>query len=258
MKTVHYIKEGAHALISIRCPQSKYTANENIAIEIRSICKQIQEDEHVRVVILTSDGQGFSFPRNTYVPVHDDHTVDPISDWLDHNKAASSLAALKIPVIASVNGNALNHGLELILACDIRIVEDQVCMGFTDISDGVIPWDGGTQRLSRIIGRGKALELLLTNRIINAREAIKIGLVTEIAKKTEGLEVARKYASRIANGPPIATRFLKEAIYKGLDLGLTPGLELEADLSAMLLDTTDREEGLKAFFEKRDPKFRNA
>jgi enoyl-CoA hydratase len=159
------------------------------------------------------------------------------------------------PIIAAVNGFALGGGLELALACDIRIAAVGATLGLTEVNLAIIPGGGGTQRLPRLIGRGKALELILTGARIPADEALRIGLVERVVPDGEALKAAADLARTIAAKAPVALRYAKEAVVKGLELPLADGLRLEGDLSTLLRTTEDRLEGAKAFLEKRAPRW---
>jgi len=156
----------------------------------------------------------------------------------------------------AINGDALGQGLELALSGDIRLASDRARSGFPQLETGVIPTDGGTQRLPRIVGRAKALELILTAETINAEEAFEIGLVNKVVAPESLASETQAIAQTIAAMGPIAARYIKEAVNKGLDLTLEQGLRLEADLYFLLHTTADRTEGIKAFLEKRPPRFR--
>jgi enoyl-CoA hydratase/carnithine racemase len=168
---------------------------------------------------------------------------------------AEPIAKLDKPVIAAMRGNVLGQGLELVLACDIRIAEEKSRFGFPHIRAGLIPWDGGTQRFSRVVGKGKALEMILTGEIIDVQEAYRIGLVNTVTPSGQLMTIVIKMAQEMASKGPIALRYTKEAIYKGMDLTLEQGLRLEADLYLLLHTTQDRTEGIQAFQEKKIPKF---
>jgi enoyl-CoA hydratase len=149
----------------------------------------------------------------------------------------------------------MGQGLELALACDIRIASETSYFGMPHIKSGLIPWDGGTQRLSRLVGRGKALEMILTGEIIDAQEALRIGLVHRVVPKKDLTEVTMKLAQEMASKGPIALRYTKEAVYKGMDMTLEQGLRLEADLYLLIHTSKDRSKGIQAFRAKRTPKF---
>ncbi len=143
------------------------------------------------------------------------------------------------------------------LAADIRIASSKARFGLPQVAAGQIPGDGGTQRLPRIVGRGKALELLMTGDVINAEEALEIGLVSRVCEPAELAAETQKLAESIAAKGPIALRYVKEAVNKGLDMTLEQGLRLEADLYFLLHTTADRTEGIKSYLEKRPPHFKN-
>jgi enoyl-CoA hydratase len=159
------------------------------------------------------------------------------------------------PIIAAINGFALGGGLELALACDIRVAAAGATLGLTEIDLAIIPGGGGTQRLPRLVGRGKALEMILTGARIGAEEALRIGLVERVAPAGEALQMATGLARTMAAKAPVALRYAKEAVVKGLELPLGDGLRLEGDLSTLLRTTEDRVEGARAFLEKRPPRW---
>ncbi len=159
------------------------------------------------------------------------------------------------PIIAAIRGYALGGGLELALACDLRIAGSDATLGLTEINLAIIPGGGGTQRLPRLVGRGKALELILTGARLDAAEALRIGLVERVVEPAAVLSTARELARTLAAKAPVALRYAKEAVVKGLELPLADGLRLEGDLSTLLRTTEDRVEGARAFLEKRAPRW---
>ena len=160
------------------------------------------------------------------------------------------------PIIAAIRGIALGGGLELALACDIRIAGDDALLGLTEVNLAIIPGGGGTQRLPRLIGRGKALEMILTGARIGAAEALRLGLVERVVPAAEVLTAAQDLARELAGRAPVALRYAKEAVVKGLGMSLDDGLRLEGDLSTLLRTTEDRLEGARAFLEKRKPNWK--
>jgi enoyl-CoA hydratase len=169
---------------------------------------------------------------------------------------AEAIAGIDRPTIAALNGDAFGQGLELALACDIRIAASEVKLGLPQILEGHIPVDGGTQRLARIVGKGKALEMVLTGEIIDAQEALEIGLVNRVFSRDDLVAEAEAMAKTIESKAPLALRYCKEAVNKGLDLTLEQGLRLEADLYFLLHTTADRAEGIRSFLEKRLPDYK--
>ena len=159
------------------------------------------------------------------------------------------------PIIAAIRGYAFGGGLELALACDIRVAGDDAQLGLTEINLAIIPGGGGTQRLPRLVGRGKALEMILTGARVPAAEALAIGLVERVVPAAAVLTSALDLARSLAAKAPVALRYAKEAVVKGLELPLADGLRLEGDLSTLLRTTEDRVEGARAFLEKRRPRW---
>lgn len=166
----------------------------------------------------------------------------------------TKIERLPQPVIAAIDGFALGGGLELALACDFRIVSSRSTFGFPEVKLGILPGYGGTQRLARLIGIGKAKQIIFSGEFFTAEEAFKFGLVEEITDEFP-LEKAKEWAAKIKQRGPIAVEFAKKAINIGIDLPLEEGLELEAHLFGELCETEDKNEGVTAFLEKRQPKF---
>jgi enoyl-CoA hydratase len=242
--TVIYTKKDHVAYITLNRPETGNTINRQLAQELKDVCLKINQDEDIYVVILTGAG---------------DETFSNGSELEKSGtvyNAATAIASIDRPVIAAINGDALGQGLELALSCDIRLASDKANFGFPQVAHGLIPFDGGTQRLPRIVGRGKALELILAAETITAQEAVEIGLVSKVVNGANLAAEAEALARTIAAKGPIALRFIKEAVNKGLDLTLEQGLRLEADLYFLIHTTADRTEGITAFLEKRTPKFK--
>ncbi len=176
-------------------------------------------------------------------------------DAPDLGAAFEALANLPQPTVCAVRGRALSAGLELALACDVRVAEAGTRLALPEVAAGRVPRGGGTQRLTRAVGRAHALRLLLSAEEIDAEEALRIGLVSERAPAGDAVDAARAVARRIAERGPSATRFAKEAVARGAELPLAHALRLEHDLTLLLQDTSDRAEGVRAFVERRSPRF---
>jgi enoyl-CoA hydratase len=239
--TIIYTVKDHIATITLNRPRAGNRLNLEMAQELDDACRLINQDDAIYVVILSGAGdkafcKGGQPEKSVY-------------------RAASAIAAIEKPVIAAVNGDALGPGLELILSSDIRLASTRARFGFPGVAKGLIPADGGSQRLPRIVGRGKALEMILTAETITAKEALEIGLVSKVVPAKELMPEAEALAKTIAAKGPIALRFIKEAVNKGLDLTLEQGLRLEADLYFLIHTAKDRTEGIKAFLEKRKPDF---
>jgi enoyl-CoA hydratase len=163
---------------------------------------------------------------------------------------------LTVPVIAAVNGYALGGGLELALACSIRIASEQSQFGAPEVKLGIIPGDGGTQRLPRLVGQGIAMEMILTGEFIDAQEAYRIGLVNKVVPPDELMEKTMELAKKIAKRPPLAVQYAKEAVNSSQEGGTFSGYALESYLHALTCTTEDKKEGVQAFLEKRKGSFK--
>jgi enoyl-CoA hydratase len=248
-KEITYERAGPVVTLTINRPAAGNTITERLAQELADACGSIYEDDSVLVTVLTG-AEDKNFCAGT------DSRVSPLGGWEGACPlVAGSVVNLNCPVIAAINGDALDQGLELAMACDIRIAAETAHFGLS-ISSGVVPCDGGTQRLPRLVGKGNALEMMLAGEIIDAREALRIGLVNRVVLPGELIPVVRDMAQSIASKAPWALRYGKEAINKGIDLTLGEGLRLEADLYSLLQTTSDRIEGVKAFIEKRSAQFK--
>ena len=253
-KTIIYEKKEQVVWLTLNRPKAGNTINLELANELVDACRAINQDEEVRAVIIT--GAGEAFCSGCDLTEMRSTPVDNLKKINAASLSSTAVAGLNCPVIAAVNGDALGVGLELALSCDIRICSENAHFSFPETSYGLIPGGGGTQRLPRIVGKGKATEIIITAEPIDAAEAYRVGLVTKVVSKqklsTEAEEIARKLSLR----GPIAVRYAKEAVNKGMDMTLPQGLRLEADLSFLLQTTKDRAEGIKAFLEKRKATFK--
>jgi enoyl-CoA hydratase/carnithine racemase len=246
-ETLIYRKAEAVRLISINRPEADNAINMRLVEELTNVCADINRDETASVVIITGVGEK-AFSVGADLREFSSQIAEPPS-------VAVPVASLTIPVIAAINGDALGQGLELALACDLRIAVATARFALTHVVLGFIPWDGATQRLPRLVSQAKALEMLLTGRHIDAIEACQIGMVHKVVSREELMPLVMDMAQAIAAKAPFAVKYAKEAIYKGLDLTLEQGLHLETDLYCLLHTTEDRTEGIRAFLEKRPPKF---
>ncbi len=242
-ETIIYEKKGQIGYITLNRPQTENAINAQMASELADVCLRVNQDEEISVVLLLAAGNNFSSGG------------DP-REWELASDAPRAIASLGSVVIAAINGDTLGQGLELALSCDIRIASEVARFCLSQTSYGLIPGGGGTQRLPRLVGRGKALEMILTAEPIDAEEAYRIGLVNKVVPSSELLHEVEEMARRVLSGGPIAIRYCKEAVNKGLDLTLEQGLRLEADLYFLIQTTADRMEGIRAFLEKRPPRFK--
>lgn len=244
------------ATVGLTRPDSGNRIDGETAAELKEVCSNVAQDEGVRLLIITGAGGVFSSGRTN--PPRDLLAAGgaELARWLSRMQVASALAELPMPVVAMVEGDAFDHGLELALAADIRIASEEARFALTDLANGAFPWDGGTQRLPRLVGPAWARDMVLTGRIVPADEALEIGLVNRVAAKEDLWEQVDQLAGSIVAGAPIAAGYAKEAMQKGMDLTLPQGLRMEGDLNILLHGTADRSEGINSFLERRRPEFK--
>ena len=229
------------------------------AITVRELDQALAaaaSDESVRVLILTGAGEK-SFVSGA--DISELAGLDPVAGQRTAEFGQSAFRRLETmgkPSIAAIYGYALGGGCELAMSCTIRIAADSAKIGLPEVTLGVIPGYGGTQRLPRIVGRGAAMDLILTGRAIDANEALRIGLVSQVVPLADLMETARKTALRILRNGPLAIKAAMRAVDSGLDVSLDHGLRTEATLFGLLCATADMREGLKAFLEKRKADFK--
>jgi enoyl-CoA hydratase len=272
---VEYTKDGSIGIIRMNNPPMNVLSSA-VLKELHAILDKIEEDSGLDAVIITGEGRAFVAGAD----ISEMMGMDPAAAarFAEAGQGAfDRIQALKMPVIAAVNGFALGGGTELAISCDIRIASDAAKFGQPEVNLGVIPGFGGTQRLARLIGPGKAKELIFTGEMIDAKTALDIGLVQALVpgfkKSADGqlllnekgkpiqdnepvLAAAMAMARTIASKGPISVQLAKESIDRGMDLTLAGGLKLEADNFANLFATEDQKEGMKAFVEKRPAQFK--
>jgi enoyl-CoA hydratase len=251
---LRYEVEGNLATVTIDRPDALNALNHELILELGLALDLAEADLDVRALIVTGVGRAF-------VAGADIENLQRLDDGFSGREASlagqdlmNSLAALPFPTIAAINGYALGGGLELALAADLRVAAAGAKLGLPEVQLGLIPGYGGTQRLPRLIGLGRALDLILTGRHVGAEEALSLGLVNRVAE--DALAGARELARACLDNAPIALGLAKEAVARGLDVTLPQGLEIEADLFGMVVTTEDMKEGTAAFLEKRSPDFK--
>jgi len=254
-ETILYEAADGIVTITLNRPEVHNAMNERMRQELTRCFGDLATSDEARVVVVTGAGErAFSAGADIrefvepQVPVRFRESRKRV----DFRQAMDRCPQ---PIIGAIRGYALGGGLELALACDIRIASEDAQLGLTEVNLAIIPGGGGTQRLPRLIGRGRALEMILTGARIDAREAWRIGLVERVVPAADVLASARELARTLAEKAPVALRYAKEAVVKGLELPLADGLRLENDLATLLRTTEDRVEGAKAFLEKRKPRF---
>jgi enoyl-CoA hydratase/carnithine racemase len=247
--------QGRIEILTLNRPEVLNAFNMDLLHALKEQIHILQARQDIRVVIITGAGKAFSAGADLDERAAlDERSVKNYIFTI--SELFMSIESLNKPVIAAINGIALGGGTELALACDIRIASMNATMGLTETHLGVIPGAGGTQRLPRLIGPGKAKELIFTGQKVGAEEALRIGLVNQIFSQASLLEECKKMVAMICEAGPIAIEQAKYAIDAGLNTDLRTGLEIESKAYWVTIPTTDRLEGLAAFREKRKPVFR--
>jgi enoyl-CoA hydratase len=254
-EAIRYELADGVATVTLNRPDVLNAMNNPMRAELLEVFTRLRSDEAVRAVVVTGAGErafcaGADIREFLEPPVPTRFREE--RRRLDFRREMDRCPQ---PIIAAIRGFALGGGLELALACDIRVAAEDAQLGLTEINLAIIPGGGGTQRLPRLVGRGKALEMILTGMRVPAAEALRLGLVERLVPAAELLPSAQALAKSIAEKAPIALRYAKEAVVSGLELPLAAGLRLENDLATLLRTTEDRVEGARAFVEKRKPKW---
>ena len=244
------------AVVTINRPKVLNALNGATLDDLRRVLLALRRDDGVRCLIITGAGEK-SFIAGA--DINELAVQTPVSGR-DHARSGQHvldlIENLGKPVIAAINGFALGGGCELAMACTIRIAADTARLGQPEINLGIIPGYAGTQRLARLIGRGRALDMLLTGEHVNASEAFRLGLVNRVVPAAQLMDDARKLAATLASKAPVAMRFIIDAVNKGLDMPLAEAQNYEATLFGLVASTEDMREGTKAFLEKRKAEFR--
>jgi E-phenylitaconyl-CoA hydratase len=245
------------ATLTLNRPEAMNSIDPEMRAQLQAAWKRIKEDDGIRVAIVTGAGEKAfctgsdlkktmppkeSFAELTFGRAHSDHLLE----GLDTDK----------PLVCAVNGYAMGGGMEIALACDIRVASSNAVFALSEVRLGSIPGAGGTQRLPRVVGSSNAMLMLLTGDRIDADEALRIGLVSKVVPGEDLLSAARAIALRIAQNAPLSVRAIKRLVYDGMDMPLSTGLDNERYVFGLLRDTEDRIEGRRAFQEKRPPAYK--
>jgi enoyl-CoA hydratase/carnithine racemase len=248
-------QSGAIAIVTFNRPAVLNALNAQTLNELRRVLLDLQADDAIRVVVLTGAGEK-AFVAGADINELARQTPASGRDLARVGQAVLDLIeTLGKPVIAAINGFALGGGCELAMACTLRVAGDNARLGQPEINLGIIPGYGGTQRLPRLVGKGRALELLLTGAPVSAAEALRIGLVNRVVPASELMTAVKQLASELARQAPIAMRYILEAVNHGLEMPTADGLHLEATLFGLVAASDDMREGTRAFLEKRKPEF---
>lgn len=245
--------EGRIGMIALNRPDVLNALNRTMVVEILSAMESFDQDESIRVIILSGNGRAFAAGADIQ-----EMSVDGPIDFelLNQFKNWDRIASIKKPIIAVVQGFALGGGFELALCCDLIFAADDATFGFPEVNLGVMPGAGGTQRLTKLVGKTKAMEWLFTGKRITANEALQHGIINSIFAKEILMEEALKAGGMIASQAPLSIRFIKEAVLKAVDTPLEEGMHFERKNFYLLFSSEDQKEGMRAFIEKRNPDFK--
>jgi enoyl-CoA hydratase/carnithine racemase len=242
-------KKGHVACVRLRRVEQGCSLDGATVAELAAACAEIGDDENTYAVVLGSEGEAFCRGWDLSLP-------DATRRERVLGESFSFLSRLSRPVVAAVRGEALSAGLELALACDVRVAGEGARFGLRETSQGTLPSSGGTQRLPRVVGRAKALQMILLGEVVDATEALRCGLVSRVVPDGRVDAEAQALAEKIAERGPLAVRYAKEAVLRGMEMPLEQALRFETDLTVILQTTEDRAEGVRAFLEKREPHFK--
>lgn len=248
-------KEDRIAILYINRPKALNALNRETLLEIKSAVTEINEDPDIDVLIVTGAGDKSFVAGADIAFMQNMSAVEGRQFGLLGNEILRFIEKMEKPVIAAVNGFALGGGCELAMSCDFRIASTKAKFGQPEVGLGITPGFGGTQRLPRIVGSGMAKQLLYTADVINANEALRIGLVNAVVEPDELLDHVKKIAQRIISKAQLAVRFCKTAANEGVQTDIDRAIEIEADIFGLCFATADQTEGMTAFVEKRKPEF---
>jgi enoyl-CoA hydratase len=246
-------KDGAIAIITLNRPQALNALSYALVKDLSVAMQELDQDADVRVMVVTGGEQVFAAGADIKEMAERGPFDERIQERLAYRDKINRIAK---PVIAAVNGFALGGGCELAMSCDIIVAAETARFGQPEVNLGIIPGSGGTQRLTHLIGKHRAMELVLTGDMISAADAERYGLVNRVVPPELCLEEAKNIAKKIAAKPPLAIKAAKEAVLKSANTGLDEGLEFERKSFYLLFASEDRSEGMKAFLAKRKPEFK--
>jgi enoyl-CoA hydratase len=256
LKTLKFEKKNSIAYVTVNRPDKLNALNMQVMDDLRAAFTAVRDDAEVRVAILTGAGEKAFVAGADIGELNKQDTVTAKAYTHKGQAVLDLIEDLGKPVIACINGFALGGGCELSMACTMRLASDNAKLGQPEVKLGIMPGYGGTQRLPRLVGRGLALQMLLTGEMITAQEAHRIGLVNEVVAQAELIARAEAIAQKIIANAPLAIQYTMEAVNHGADVPLAEGLFLEATLFGVVCATEDKKEGTSAFLEKRAAAFK--
>ncbi len=250
-------REGRLAILYINRPKALNALNTDTLKEIKQAIAQIKEDTGIEALIITGSGDKAFVAGADIVNMQPFSAAQGRAFGMLGGEVFRMIENLEKPVIAAINGFALGGGCELAMACDIRLASDNAKFGQPEVGLGITPGFGGTQRMPRLIGEGRAKELIYSANIIDAQEAYRIGLVNHVYPAQSLLDEARKLANKIISNAPLAVVYSKAAINRGMQADIDTAMSIESDLFGLCFSTEDQKEGMQAFIDKRKAVFQN-
>jgi enoyl-CoA hydratase len=244
------------ATVMLSRPEARNALNARLRDELTGVLSAVEDDDSVRVVVLTGDEDGGAFVAGADVTELRERDAIEQRGASERPRIYERVANLSKPIIARLNGHTLGGGCELAQACDVRIAAESAKLGQPEINLGIIPGGGGTQRLPRLVGEGQAMRLILSGELIDAEEARDIGLVDIVRSDDELDDEVYDLAESMAEKSPVALQFAKDAVQASAKMNLENGISYEAELFSQLFATEDKNEGIDAFFEDRDPEWK--
>lgn len=257
MNNIIFEKENHIAIVTINRPKALNALNSETLKELNQTVDEIINDDDIYVVLVTGSGEKAFVAGADITQMKDMSVIQGRKFSMLGNNIFRKLETMEKPVIAVLNGFTLGGGCELAMACDMRIASTKAKFGQPEVGLGITPGFGGTQRLSRLVGMGIAKELIFTGKIIDSNEAYRIGLVNKVVEPEKLMEEAKNLANIIASNAPIAIRFCKSAINRGMQMDMDTAIIYEAEVFGECYSTEDQKEGMEAFIEKRSKKFVN-
>lgn len=253
-ETITVTREGRVAILTLNRPEAMNAISMQMRADLRNALDLLRRDADVGAAVLTGSGEK-AFCAGMDLREFSKLSADmPVAELKRFRwEQGEGIAAFDKPVLAAVNGPAIGGGVELALLCDMIFAAEGASFAFAEIKRGIMPGNGGTQRLPRRVGQARALDMILTGRTIDAQEALSIGLCEAVVPKAELLARAVALAAQMAANAPVAVRHAKAAVLRGAELSLADGIRLEQDISSFLYTTEDAKEGPRAFVEKRPP-----
>jgi len=254
-KNLKLEKKDGYAILTINRPEALNALNEETLQELSDACNTLEENKKMKAVILTGEGKAFIAGADIR-QMKDLNSLEAKKFAELGHSLLFKIQSSRLIYIAAVNGFALGGGCEVMMACDIAIASEKALIGQPEINLGIHPGFGGTQRLPRLVGRMKAMELLLTGDNIKVDEALRIGLINKVVEPEKLFEEAEMLSQKIASKSSVQTAFIKELVNKGLDIDLSKAASLEISYFSSSFSSHDQKEGMNAFVEKRKPIFK--